>query len=68
MMTEPLVVVRVIGGPRCGERFATPLHGLTEGLHFRYIGHHYKFVRDAQSGRWGAIPSSTHQDAPRPTG
>jgi hypothetical protein len=61
-MTQPLVVVRIIGGPRCGERFATPLDGLTEGLLFRYIDHLYKFVRDAQSGRWGATPSLPDQD------
>lgn len=54
-MTEPMVIVRVIGGPRCGERFATPLNGLTEGFLFRYMENHYEFVQDAQSGRWAAI-------------
>jgi len=67
-MTQPLAVVRIIGGPRCGERFATPLNGLTEGLLFRYLDHLYTFVRDAQSGRWAATPSLPQRDAPRTIG
>ena len=66
-MTESMVVVRIVGGPRCGERFVTPLDGLTEGFRFRYLDHHYKFGRDAQS-RWVAIPTSAEQDTPRTTG
>lgn len=67
-MPGPIVIVRVIGGPRCGERFATPLNGLRDGLLFRYIDHHYTFVRDAQSGRWAAMPPSPNRNAPQSTG
>ncbi len=55
MTSEPMVVVHILGGPRDGERFATPLQGLTEGAVFRYIDADYTFVRDQQTGRWSAV-------------
>jgi hypothetical protein len=61
-----LVVVRVVGGPRDGERFATRLAGLIEGMVFRYFGHDYAFGRDPRTGRWAAILS--RPDALRPPG
>jgi hypothetical protein len=57
-MSEPLVVVRILSGPRDGERFATPLNGLADGALFQYLDATYKFIRDPQTGRWGAIPSA----------
>ncbi len=54
---EAMVVVRVLGGPRDDERFATRLTGLVEGAGFRYFDEEYTFVRDSTTGRWGAIPS-----------
>jgi len=56
-----MVVVRILGGPRDGERFATRLTGLVEGTVFRYFDEEYTFVRDSETGRWGAIRT-------RPTG
>ncbi len=55
--TEPMVVVRILRGPHEGERFVTPLQGLTPGLVFRYLDEDYTFVRDPDSGRWGAVPA-----------
>ena len=52
-----MVVVRIYGGPRDGERFATPLDGLKEGTVFPYLDQHYTFVRDPRTGRWRAIPA-----------
>ena len=57
MTPEAMVVVRILGGPRDGERFATRLTGLVEGTVFRYFNQEYTFVRDSTTGRWGAIPS-----------
>jgi len=56
-ISQPLIVVRILGGPRDGERFATRLAGLVEGTLFRYFEYQYAFVRDARTGRWGAVPS-----------
>jgi hypothetical protein len=68
VISEPMVVVRILSGPRQGERFVTPLRGLTEGTLFRYFDDYYTFVRDRRTGRWGAIPVPTNNDAPRTTG
>src|SRR6476660_1325030 len=56
-ISQPLIVVRILGGPRDGERFATRLTGLVEGTLFRYFEYQYTFVRDARTGRWAAIPA-----------
>ena len=56
-MAEPMVVVRILRGPREGERFVTPQQGLTEGLTVRYLDANYTFVRDPRTGRWGALPT-----------
>ena len=68
VISEPMVVVRILSGPRQGERFVTPLHGLTEGTLFRYFDDHYTFVRDRRTGRWGAIPAPPDNGVPRTTG
>jgi len=52
-----MVVVRIFGGPRDGERFVTPLEGLVEGDVIPYLDDHYTFVRDHQTGRWRAVPA-----------
>jgi hypothetical protein len=52
-----MVVVHILGGPRDGERFATPLHGLTERIRFRDLDDKYVFTRDPRTGRWRAIPA-----------
>ena len=55
--TGPMLIVRILRGARDGERFVTPMHGLTEGMVFRYLDEDYTFVRDPNSGRWGAVPA-----------
>ena len=50
-----MMIVRIVGGPRDGERFVTRLAGLTEGAVFRYLDDKYRYVRDPRSGRWKAI-------------
>jgi len=56
--TEPMLVVRIVRGARDGDRFVTPMHGLTEGMVFQYLGEEYTFERDPQSGRWTAVPAN----------
>jgi hypothetical protein len=51
------VIVPIVGGPYDGERFATRLAGLTEGIVFHYFDDEYAFIRDLQTGRWRAMRS-----------
>ena len=60
----PLAVVRILGGPRDGERFAMRLDPLAEEAVFRYFGSRYAFVREPRSGHWGATPLPPNPETP----
>jgi hypothetical protein len=65
-MSQPLVVIPIVGGPYDGERLATRLAGLTEGIVFRYFDDEYAFVRDPRTDRWKAMRSrpDAHRHGP----
>ena len=63
--SHSLMVVRIFGGPRDGERFATRLTGLTEGTVFNYFNDEYTFTRDPRTGRWRAIPARPNDQPAR---
>jgi hypothetical protein len=56
MNQRPLGVVTVYGGPRDGERFATPLDRLHQNTMIVYFDRYYALTRNPKSGRWQAFP------------
>ena len=54
MNPRPLGIVSVHGGPRDGERFATPLDKLHENTVIHYLEGRYALIRDPAYGRWRA--------------
>ena len=54
MESKACAVVAVVGGPRDGERFVTPLRGLAEGVPLTYFDGSYVLSRNSATGRWTA--------------
>lgn len=64
--SEPLAVVRIIGGRHDGDRFVIRLDQLSDRKTIRYLAEPYVVVTDSRTGRWIAVPARSDGLPPTP--